>query len=399
MTYYYYLLFSRNNCIGYKTIYLIFILFVFFNLPRCRPNIEGRTCARCLNGHYDFPHCKPCRCSIEGTTFDICDQQDETCICKSNVQGQTCDRCVDGTYNLQKSNPNGCTKCFCFGKTTRCERARLRAFNVSMLKDVSVNTIDFSSSNIEIKRWSIAPQDLFLNESVIETDFPLQKEKGELVYFGVLDYLLDQKNHLTAYGGSLTYVLHSSAVLFAMATNGPDLILEGKDQSILHQSYQQPANEQPFHGSVKMVESSFTTTSGAPVSREIFMHILNELNAIYIRATYWDETIVSRLSDVYLVMADEDEDNFETYEELSVEKCHCPLGYIGNSCEDCAPGYFRDPNGPHGGYCVPCQCNSHAQTCDIISGICHVCHCILVRTDFTINKLKILSAFILLAEL
>lgn len=279
-----------------------------------------------------FPHCQPCRCNTEGTTPEICDKQDETCFCKKNVQGQMCDRCVDGTYNLQSSNPEGCTKCFCSGKTTRCERAYLRPFNVSMMRDVSVNTIVLNPIDVQIKRWDIAPDDLFNNDqrSTIETDLKLKGDNEELVYFGALDYLEDQPNHLTAYGGTLSYTLSTSGSMFYKALSAPDVILEGKDLSIKHQSYQQPANGQNFYGSVKMVESSFTTISGTPVTREQFMHVLNQLNAIYVRATYWTDTFSSQLSDVYLTMADEDEENYNLYEELSIERCHCPPGYIGN---------------------------------------------------------------------
>lgn len=202
-----------------------------------------------------------------------------------------------------------------------------------MLKDVSINTIQLNPIDATIQRWPLAPQDLFINDTTLETDLSLKKERDDLVYFGALDYLLDQNNHLTAYGGILTYTLYSSAGLFAKSLIGPDVILEGKEQKILHQSYQQPASEHRFHGSVKMVESSFSSLSGASVTRDQFMHILKNLNAIYIRAAYWDETVVSQLSDVYLVMADEDEENYELYEELAVEKCHCPAGYVGSSCE------------------------------------------------------------------
>lgn len=115
------------------------------------------------------------------------------------------------------------------------------------------------------------------------------------------------------------------------------------------------------------------TTSGAPVTREQFMTLLKCLEKIYIRGTYWESTKVSRLSEVALTMADADLENYGLYEDLAVEKCYCPAGYQGLSCEDCAPGYYRDPNGPHGGYCIPCQCNGHAKTCDYNTGICHDC--------------------------
>ncbi len=57
---------------------------------------------------------------------------------------------------------------------------------------------------------------------------------------------------------------------------------------------------------------------------------------------------------------------------LSVEQCDCPPNYVGLSCEECADGFYRVPNGPFGGYCIPCQCNGHAFSCDKVTGICHV---------------------------
>lgn len=237
----------------------------------------------------------------------------------------------------------------------------------------SVNTILLSPVEAEVQRWPLSPLDLLVEEFVLETDFSLRKDKDELIYFGVLDRLADQTNHLTAYGGNLVYALNSTSGFNAKSLIGPDVLLESREHTIVHQSYQQPASDHVFLGSVPIIESSFTTLNGSPVTREQIMHVLKDLQAIYIRAAYWDDTTMSRLSDVELQMADDDVDDFDLLEELSVEKCHCPAGYIGNSCEDCAPGYYRDPSGPHGGYCLPCQCNNHADTCDVNTGICQVC--------------------------
>lgn len=47
------------------------------------------------------------------------------CIFQNNVNGEQCEVCKDGNFDLQESNEAGCTKCFCFGKTTRCGSANL----------------------------------------------------------------------------------------------------------------------------------------------------------------------------------------------------------------------------------------------------------------------------------
>lgn len=86
----------------------------------CKPHVIGRTCDSCEAGHFNFPYCDLCECDVRGTTLDICDKYTAECHCKQYVEGPACEHCVEGTFNLQKNNEEGCTKCFCFGKTSRC---------------------------------------------------------------------------------------------------------------------------------------------------------------------------------------------------------------------------------------------------------------------------------------
>lgn len=150
----------------------------------CASNVVGRSCDKCAYGFFNFPYCEPCRCDLRGTTLEVCDQDDEvsfgvefkisilisfsisfqTCFCKKNVQGRECNYCSDGTYNLQEKNPDGCTKCFCFGKTTRCENSYLREYNVSMLNNVTLHTINIKGGKWNNTNW-LTDEPIMLNDT------------------------------------------------------------------------------------------------------------------------------------------------------------------------------------------------------------------------------------------
>jgi laminin alpha 1/2 len=83
----------------------------------------------CEPGYYSFPDCRPCECDLAGTEQGECRgpiclcSNDGQCRCKKNVRGPKCDSCAENAFSLEAWNPLGCTECFCFGRSAKCQQA------------------------------------------------------------------------------------------------------------------------------------------------------------------------------------------------------------------------------------------------------------------------------------
>ena len=64
-----------------------------------------------------------CECDKSGSRSLQCHATSGECPCKDNTYGTKCDNCIAGTFALEKSNPTGCTPCFCYNRTRNCSAA------------------------------------------------------------------------------------------------------------------------------------------------------------------------------------------------------------------------------------------------------------------------------------
>ncbi|XP_046976709.1 laminin subunit alpha [Vanessa cardui] len=334
----------------------------------CKENVIGRVCDHCVPGHYAFPDCLQCTCDLDGSTDDVCDQNTAQCYCKKHVRGQACNVCKDEYFNLQPDNPDGCTKCHCFGKTTRCSSSYLSWAEINGMNDWYLVNVE---ANRTLNIFPITVPPTVLNDSVIGADLASNDDGAQkVVYFGAPDYYLGKR--LTSYGGYLTYSIFYTTQEGGHAIDAADVIIGGANGYIVHNSIEQPPALENWIHSVRLSEDEFNNLDGSAVTRDQLMNVLVNITSIYIRATYWHEAVTTRLIAVTLDVG------VEEYAEgdrraSSVEECHCPKAYRGLSCEQCAEGYYRLSSGPYAGFCVPCQCNGHSKECDVNTGICLEC--------------------------
>ncbi|KAK4880835.1 hypothetical protein RN001_008981 [Aquatica leii] len=344
----------------------------------CRTGFVSTTCSECALGYRGYPNCEVCPCDTRGTIQHHDCESD--CVCKPFADGKHCDHCKQGHFALRYDNREGCAACYCSGVTTLCESAVIASKQYESLDnwkitDISVNQVVTPAWDPDARTWIVGNYEI----PDIEAYYWLAPKE----YLG---------NKLESYGSYFTFKLQWIVMrgdTSGKPTAGPNIILVGKNgMKIGFGEEQYNGKEMTFR--IKMQEYDWyhvpntvkdiitrlrrTEYKGDPVSRFQFLSVLTNIKYVLLRATFHTDQIESMLESAVLD-AGVLEDN-EDYS--SVEKCSCPSGYTGLSCESCDYGYVRIVTNTSAhqeqGFCVKCDCNGHSKTCNADTGECFCEH-------------------------
>ncbi|XP_022246631.1 laminin subunit alpha-2-like, partial [Limulus polyphemus] len=338
----------------------------------CEEGYTGKKCEKCAAGYRSYPQCTPCPCLFAGTiSGTTCEGE---CTCKLNVEGPRCDQCKPGHYNLDEKNPEGCSPCFCSGVTYNCEESDWGIKTIIDTQGWSVSDIKGTESFNAFQRNG----KFFVGSDEVQ-NFDTYYWKSPPAYLG---------KKLYSYGSDLIFTVSyvvPRGDTSGSYTGGPDVILKGNGIRIgsgweVHKEEENvtlavPLREQKWY---KLTEDGKPDTK--PVNRETFSLILNNLEQLMIRAKYHTEQIEGihlpgkefiNLHETKLEIASQEVESIRKM--TSVEKCKCPPGYAGLSCETCSSGYRRVDNILLKGTCEKCNCYNHAESCDPVTGQCITC--------------------------
>ena len=352
----------------------------------CKPGYSGPKCDQCAIG-FNGGDCEKCSCDIKGTIPG--GECDDNCQCKSFVSGEKCDACMDGYFGLNLDNAEGCVKCYCSGIAGTCESFEVQRTSIETLEGWSVT--DISKSQVAYPTRD--------NDTGFMVFGMYELQDIEAVYWSAPPMYLG--NRLENYGSH--FLFHMDWVIVrgdtsGKPTSGPNFILIGKNGMKIafgdgtfknsNASVDILMTEDGWYHVPKTVKDIITRLRrteyrGDPVTRTQFMSVLSNLDSILVRGTFHTDQAEGILKRATFYTGDIDTSNDVSEEIFSsssfnyVEKCHCPPGYAGLSCEECQFGHIaiHDNSTTHEKIikCFPCDCNGHSNSCDVVESQCGEC--------------------------
>ncbi|XP_044156763.1 laminin subunit gamma-2 [Bufo gargarizans] len=325
----------------------------------CKPGVMGEKCDRCQPGFHSLTEAgcrrQGCQCDPAGSSQG-CDSGGN-CICKTQVIGESCDRCKPGYYNLQAGRSEGCLQCFCYGHSAICSSS------------------DYSRSDITtsfekgVEGWTAAlkdgsPASVPVRMSRHHKEVYLASRQLEPLYFSAPGAFLGDQSRSYGQMFSISFRVDRGR----HRAGAEDLILEGGGLRVtapLTTSKTSLPCRIPQTYTFRLDELSFSPWT-PKISHYDFRRLLSNVTSLKIRATY-GEYSTGYLQSITLVSARLGPGDSAPW----VEKCDCPAGYIGDSCEQCAQGYYRE-SPALGAFspCVPCRCQGGGR-CDPETGDCY----------------------------
>ncbi|XP_067337909.1 laminin subunit alpha-2 isoform X2 [Channa argus] len=358
----------------------------------CRDSFRGEKCNECQIGFRDFPQCTQCECNVSGSDSQTCDLEkgvcacaDRTakCSCKENVEGDNCDRCKPDTFGLSVRNPMGCSKCYCYGLTHSCKEAQgLIRMWLTLKPEQTVLPLVDKANTVDTRRGvSFQHPEILAHAELITSTI------SEPYYWKLPEQF--KGSMITAYGGQLKYAVYYEARdEIGPSSYEPQVIIKGGPTHNIVMTRHIPGLQigQLTRHEIDMTEHEWRYADGRSMTRDDFMDVLFYVDYILIRASHGNLMRHSRISEISLTVAEEGRPTKESEKARQIEKCDCPVGYSGLSCEECAAGFYRlragspapapvsrVPTAVGMGSCVQCQCSGHSSTCDPETSICQNC--------------------------
>ncbi|KAG1651176.1 Basement membrane-specific heparan sulfate proteoglycan core protein [Nymphon striatum] len=246
--------------------------------------------------------------------------------------------CTSPYFNANARSPSECLRCYCFGVSQSCQSSNLIMTPKALGRNAQIVSLrknpsgDFAPDQSEPVTPSFNPSSR--SYQIVRDALKFSSQAGSSYYWSLPSSFLG--NQLRAYGGYMRYTIR----------------------------YRPGSPPKPGQWQKSSQQDTFVVST---TSREDIMRALQDVTAIYIRASYDEALVESALSDFSMEVAESTGDSSGP-RSVYVERCDCPEGYDGLSCQRCKPGFVRESAGRDLGRCVRrsarCQCHGHSDTCN-----------------------------------
>ncbi|XP_077592476.1 laminin subunit alpha-1 [Stigmatopora nigra] len=360
----------------------------------CKEGFSGRRCERCAPGRYGYPACPPCGCDVAGTREEWCNATSGTCdcrpsgecACKAAVSGRRCQECLRGFFALSAHRPEGCSPCYCSGVSRDCEeRAGLVGDLIWAERSPVLVPMVGRADEEEVATAGVYRRG---GDTLLDTGRLNGSAGGGPLYWRLPPQFEGQQ--LLSYGGLLSYVVTFYADdATGFANQEPQVLMRGGAlrKLLIYTDAPAPDNGVATQHRIRLTEHKwkyFNSVSEKAVSHSDFLSVLAHLQYVMVKASYGTGLRQSGISNITMETAREAHpaEPGGTGAARSIESCFCPPGYAGLSCQECAPGFFRQPLSelsPEAQKsavvrpCVACRCHNHSAACHAESGRCLDC--------------------------